>query len=165
MYPDAILQAMMRRAYLEALNSTDRSTRNGAALYNDDGDRLAVGCNRHLFGYGHKEAHHERPLKYSLTEHAERSVILQAAANGIMTGGLTMVANWVACPDCARAIILAGVERVICHKQCMDRTPPRWTDMVRLGLDMLSYSNVEVVQWDGKVGDIENLNCGEIWYP
>ncbi len=168
MLSDTEIRHLMRRVYFAALRSTDRSTHNGAILVDEDdlaSPTLAVGYNSHLPGWGHKEEHHERPLKYSLTEHAERAVLYRAAYHGLCTPGLTMIANWVACPDCARGIVLAGIRRVICHKQCMDRTPPRWKEMVDLGLEMCEKNGVPVVQWGGLVGDITNLNDGELWHP
>jgi deoxycytidylate deaminase len=107
----------------------------------------------------------ERPMKYSLTEHAERDVIYKAARWHHRTKGSTLVANWVACPDCARAIVLAGISTVVCHQQCMDRTPDRWREMVDLGLFILKQGGVEVRQWSGTVGRVDNLNNGEIWQP
>ena len=154
----------MRAAYGAALESTDRVTCNGAILVAYNGVQVR-GYNHHINGYGTLEEDHERPRKYSLTEHAERDVILKAARAGVATDRCTMVANWVACPDCGRAIILAGITKVVCHKQCMDRTPPRWDEMVNLGLEMLRNAGVEVVQWDGEVGRITNLNNGEYWLP
>jgi hypothetical protein len=47
----------------------------------------------------------------------------------------------------------------------MDRTPPRWKELVDLGLEMFEKNNVPVYQWDGEVGEVTNLNNGEIWYP
>jgi len=155
----------MRASYCAAARSTDRSTANGAILVDDLLGELARGFNHHVAGYGHLEAHHERPLKYSVTEHAERDVLLKAASFGVCTSGKTMVANWAPCPDCARAIYIAGVTRVICHEECMARTPARWAEMVNLGLEILAKNNVELVRWSGKVGRVENLNNGEIWYP
>ena len=125
----------------------------------------AVGFNHFLEGYGNLETHHERPFKYWVTEHAERDVILTAAKHGLSTEGMWMAANWVACPDCARAIVLAGITRVFTHKQCQDRTPERWDEMVSAGLDILRWGGVEVVLFDGKIGGVDNLNNGEIWYP
>jgi deoxycytidylate deaminase len=151
--------------YQLAAKSTDRSTHNGAIILDEIGEIAVGGFNHHLKGYGDEESHHERPLKYSVTEHAERDVILQAAALNEPTYFRTMVANWVVCPDCARAIVIAGIKWVVCHKQCMDRTPERWAEMVQLGLDMLIKNDVQVIQWDGVVGGIENLNNGEIWTP
>jgi dCMP deaminase len=162
---DAAIRTIMRAAYDAAENSTDRITRNGSVLVNYDGCILMTGFNHHVDGYGQEEEHHDRPLKYSLTEHAERDVIFKAAREQLRTRGNTMVANWVACPDCARAIVIAGISTVICHKQCMDRTPPRWEEMVNLGLDMLKRGGVQVIQWDGKVGRVSNLNNGEMWSP
>jgi deoxycytidylate deaminase len=150
--------------YRVAARSDDISTRNGALLV-DGGWNVISGCNHMMEGYGHKIEHHQRPFKYWVTEHAERDVILKAAAKGISTKGLTMVANWVACPDCARAIVKAGIVCVVTHKACMDRTPARWKDMVEAGLNIMEKGGVQLHIWDGKVGDVPNLNGGEVWYP
>lgn len=166
---DAEIHELMRSVYRIAMKSTDRSTHNGAILVNESHEHnmrpLVAGYNAHLPGWGDKEEHHQRPLKYSVTEHAERDVIYRAAYYGIRTQGLTMIANWIACPDCARGIVLPGIRRVVCHKQCMDRTPARWKEMVDLGLKMLEKNYIEVYQWDGTVGDVTNLNDGEPWNP
>jgi dCMP deaminase len=154
----------MRAAYLAALKSTDRSTKIGAVLV-DSGWNVVTRCNSHITGYGDEPSHHERPLKYQITEHAERAVILEAARQGIKTEGLTLVANWVCCPDCARAIVLAGIRQVISHRQCMDRNRPEWKPMIDTGLEILRRGGVELIVWDGVIGDIENLNGGQVWRP
>lgn len=154
----------MEAVYRAALKSTDRSTKNGAILV-QDGWNVLTGWNHHMVGFGAKPEHHERPLKYQITEHAERDVILKAARFGISPKGMTMVANWVACPDCARAIVEAGIAQVICHKACMDRDRPDWKPMIEVGLEILRRGGVELVVWDGKIGGIENLNGGVVWYP
>jgi deoxycytidylate deaminase len=171
------IRILMRYVYRLAELSTDLSTNNGAILIDEDkwADRplyadfaLAEGFNAHLPGYENHPQAHERPFKYSVTEHAERAVIYDAAYKGVCTKGLTMIANWVACPDCARAIVLPGLKRVICHKACMDRTPERWAEMVDLGLSMCENNTANIVpimQWEGEVGDVENLNNGKIWTP
>jgi len=171
------IRDLMRHVYTLAELSTDLSTNNGAILIDErlwvPGQKpafaiLAEGFNAHLPGYEEHPQAHERPFKYSVTEHAERAVIYNAAYNGVRTKGLTMIANWVACPDCARAIVLPGLKRVICHKACMDRTPERWAEMVALGLSMCEHNTaniVPVMQWEGEVGDVDNLNNGEIWTP
>ena len=161
---DKDIQLKLRTAYSVAKESTDRSTQTGAVLV-QGGWNICTGYNHHVYGFGHKEEHHQRPLKYSLTEHAERHVIFKAARNGIKTANLTLVAPWVCCPDCARAIVEAGIVCVICHKQCMDRTPERWRELVDLGLDILGRGRVELIQWDGVVGECENLMNEEIWLP
>lgn len=155
-------------AYMMAReSSTDRSTKLGAIIVKESWN-VCGGVNAFIPGYGHLPEHHERPFKYWVTEHAERNAILTAVREGWDIRGGTMVAPWVACPDCARAIALAGIKHVICHKEMMDKTPERWREMVDAGLSILEHSGVEVIQWSGKVGSgdsMENLMNGEIWYP
>lgn len=162
--PEVDIPLKMRAAYQAALKSTDRSTKNGAILVNG-GWNVITGYNHHVAGYGDKPEHHERPFKYAITEHAERDVILKAARAGIKTEGLTMVAHWVCCPDCARAIVEAGISQVICHKACMDRDRPDWKPMVDAGLEILRRGGVELVVWDGVIGGVTNLNGGVVWNP
>lgn len=161
---DTEIKLKLLAAYQLALQSDDRSTKNGALICNE-GWNILGGFNHIVKGYGRKPEHHERPFKYWITEHAERDVILKAAAKGIKLSGLTMVANWVACPDCARAIALSGIACVICHEECMARTPDRWKEMVDAGCSILQNYGVELIRWSGKVGNITNLNNGEIWFP
>lgn len=158
------IQMKLQAAYMAATNSTDQSTHTGAVLV-QGGWNVVSGYNHHVRGFGHQKEHHERPMKYAVTEHAERHVILQCACKGVPTVNLTMVAPWVCCPDCGRAIVEAGIACVICHKQCMDRTPERWRELVALGLDILGRGGVELIQWDGVVGECENLMDGEVWTP
>jgi dCMP deaminase len=153
----------LRNAYLAAKRSDDRSTKNGVILTTQDME--VIGFNHFTPGFGDKEEHHERPLKYSLVEHAEADAIHAAASLGVNTNGAIMFAPWAPCPDCARAIVGAGIAEVVCHKQCMDRTPERWLDMVRLGLDILKHGSVLLTAFDGEIGGVENLNNGEIWKP
>jgi dCMP deaminase len=161
----ADIWSKMAAVYRTARHSTDQSTKNGAILI-QEGWNVIHGWNHHVEGYGGEPGHHERPLKYDLTEHAESDVIHKAAREGIKTEGLTMIANWVACPTCARAIVGAGIKHVICHQQCMDRIPERWKDQIERGLDILKRGGVELTIWSRKIGGgIENLNNGEIWYP
>jgi len=162
-FPEEI-KHKLRLAYRMAEKSDDKSTKNGALLV-WDGWTVVTGYNHMMDGFGHLPEHHERPFKYWVTEHAERDVILKAAAKGIRTKGLTLVANWVACPDCARAIVESGVAAVVTHKACMDRTPERWREMVDTGLEIVRVSGVQLHIGDGEIGNVENLNNGEIWYP
>lgn len=151
----------MRAAYEIAKRSNDTSTHIGAILCKERWN-IASGYNHVLPVYTDDPRSKERPWKYYVTEHCERSVIFDAVARHIDVRGTTMVCNWVACPDCARAIVLCGVADVVTHKECMDRTPERWREMVDMGLDILERNGVRVHQWSGKLG-VDNLNNGEIW--
>lgn len=158
------IHTKMFQVYQLAQKSTDKSTKNGALIC-QEGWNVAIGFNHHIYGFGDKLEHHERPLKYEITEHAERDAIFNAIRKGVDIRGLTLVANWVACPDCARAIVLSDIKDVICHKECMDRTPERWKERVDLGLKILKEGSVDVYQWSGTVGGVKALMNGEIWYP
>jgi dCMP deaminase len=151
----------MEAVYRMAMKSTDTSTKNGAIICRERWN-IAGGFNHILEPFLADPRSHERPHKYLVTEHAERAAIFDAVGRGIDVRGATMVANWVACPDCARAIVLSGISDVVCHKQCMDRTPERWREQVDLGLEILEKHGVRVIQWSGKLG-IKNFNNGEEW--
>jgi dCMP deaminase len=62
-----------------------------------------------------------RPLKYAYTEHAERTAIYKAAAAGIELSGGTMYLTWYPCADCARAIVLSEIKRLVCFE-------PDWSE-------------------------------------
>jgi len=56
----------------------------------------------------------QRPEKYMWVEHAERNAVYNAARIGAATEGCTMYVNQsIICCDCARAIIQAGITRVV----------------------------------------------------
>ena len=156
--------AKLRAAYRAAEASPDRSTKLGA-VYCEEGWTVATGINKFVEGFGDLPGDHERPFKYSLMEHAERNCLFAAARK--RTAPLTGVlcCPWVACPDCARAIVGFGVPEVICHHECMIRTPERWRELVDTGLLILKRGGVKVTEWSGKVGGVTNLNNGKIWEP
>lgn len=153
-----------RRVYNLASRSDDTSTKNGAIIV-DQGWNVASGFNSVLPTFKKDPESYKRPRKYAVTEHAERACIYDAVKRCIDIKGLLMVANWVACPDCARAILLSGIGAVMCHKQCMEKTPEHWKEQVDLGLKILTDGGVAVHQWDGEVGGVEALMNGEVWYP
>lgn len=101
-----------------AKKSKDRSTKVGAIIVNDHDEIVATGFNGFPRGIDDENpAYHERPLKYDVTEHAERNAIYQAAARGSACRGTTLYLGhspWNGiCTDCARAIIQAGIKTII----------------------------------------------------
>ncbi|MBU1126856.1 MAG: deaminase [Patescibacteria group bacterium] len=135
--------------------SQDPSTQNGAILVNDKGEVLVKGANLFPKGIILKKERLERPLKYCFITHAERNVIFNAARKGIKTKGLIMYCPWAACPDCARAIIQAGIKKVITHKKMLDKTPDRWKDKTNIAQTMFKEAGVEFEIWNGEIGNIE----------
>lgn len=158
----------MRDAYLVAQASPDPSTQNGAILFNSDGGWIGFDCNHFPTGVEYNDERWERPLKYEVIEHAERNAIFHAARVGAETYGSTMVVPWAACADCARAIIQAGVKRVVRHKQSTERGQGRnWDGTISIADIMLREAGVDIIDLDWVYNDdsITITHSGERFTP
>lgn len=91
--------------------------------------------------------------KHAVMEHAERAAIYKAAACGVPTAGSVMYAPWFACPDCARAIILAGIREVVGLLSLRTSTPDRWFSKLELAYAMLDKAGVQMRFLAGDVGE------------
>ncbi len=109
-------QLLMRAYVLAREMSHDPSTQNGALLVDSTGKIVASGANTFPAGVAMSDERWTRPLKYEFVEHAERNAIYDAARMGVRTKGLLMYCAWAACPDCARAIIQAGISVLVTHR-------------------------------------------------
>lgn len=155
----------LRLAYSAAASgSDDPSTHNGAVLVLTTGD-IFCGSNHFPRGVIRSADRLERPKKYAYMEHAERDVILKAASAGGMTKGATLYVPWYACADCARAIIGAGISRVVGHKQMFDKTPERWRASIADGDAMLDEAGVIREQYDGPLFAVRVRFDGQWWHP
>lgn len=154
----------LRLAYEAALlNSTDPSTQNGVVLVLDE-DQNKLSSTKYLtsanyFPNNVKESKErwDRPLKYSYVEHAERNVIYLAAKNGFKTDGSTMYCAWASCADCARAIIQAGIKKLVTHhdpyaeNRFNQPLSSMWKDSIKIALGMLEEAGVKVTWLDDKI--------------
>lgn len=163
----------LRRAYIHARDySLDPSTQCGAILV-PNGNRLnlaTLGTNR--FPKGVKctpELLANREKKYFRIQHAERDAILKAARNGYSTEGATLYCPWYSCSECAKAIIGAGIRRVVGHTIVMDMTPGRWTATIEEANIMLDEAGVIRDYLGGNLFDGDSayqvLFNGELWIP
>ena len=133
---------ILRLAAREAVgHSGDPLTQNGAALARRN-EAIFTAANSFPSGVEARHCRLQRPEKYRFIEHAERNVIYRAAAAGWATGGATMYCLWFACPDCARAIIQAGIYEVVGHVKPRNATPSRWLQAVNDGEQMLREAGV-----------------------
>lgn len=157
---------LLRSAYRLARSSPDPSTQNGAVLIDSTTiDLIAAGFNAFPIGVQYSEERWERPAKYSFIEHAERASIYRAAVLGVSTKGSTMVCPWAACSDCARAIVCAGVTRLVRHKDASDRSPDWWVDSIAVADTILAEGGVNVIDIVGSVGAPEVRHTGIVWHP
>lgn len=130
--------------------SKDQSTKVGAVVVNVDNHILATGYNGFPRGIDDTNPeYHERPLKYQVTEHAERNAIYQAAANrgGLKGSTLYLGHNPFSgiCSDCARAIIQAGIVCVVGPDDvAFEGRGNQWHQDCRVARDLLREAGVEV---------------------
>lgn len=159
---------MLREAYRNAMwTSRDPHTKVGAVIAcGETGVPLVIASNNYFNSNANPTTDDfEKPRKYDVFEHAERHVIYLAAREGIKTEGTTLFAPWSACPDCARAIVMSGIRRVVAHYDCLCRTPPRWLGKVEQGHEILRDGGVELTEFMGEVGECVNTFDGVIWKP
>lgn len=121
--------------------SKDRSARTGCVIVGPDRLIRSTGFNGFLRGIDDDVAErHERPAKYSWTEHAERNAIYNAARLGISLLGCTAYVNWFPCVDCARGLAQAGVSTLVALTP--DHTDARWGAEFTLATAMLEEAGV-----------------------
>lgn len=125
--------------------SDDPVTQNGAILVSQ-GDLVPpiMATNSLTRGLKPLPERLERPAKYRYIEHAERAAIHRAARTGFRAAGATLYCVWFACPDCARAIVGAGVHAVIGSLRARAVTPERWLEQVEAGEAILREAGVSL---------------------
>lgn len=107
----------MELAYARARFSKDTSTKVGAIIIGPSGEDRSSGYNGAPRGCHADEAgdprREQRPEKYFWFSHAELNAITNAARVGVPLEGCTIYVTHPPCMDCARAIVQAGIKRVV----------------------------------------------------
>jgi dCMP deaminase len=123
-----------------------------------------VGCvlvdNRRILSTGYNgfpatisddlERYIDRDFKLSITVHAEKNAILNAAKNGTKVEGSTLYVTFPPCSQCASAVIQAGVAKVVCPDPAT--APERWRSnfiaannlFYEAGVQVLYYSDADL---------------------
>src|SRR4051812_27458885 len=95
-------RAYLQLAYEAAAKSPDPSNQNGAVLVAANTGQRCIDYNRFPTDFPFDPTHlSDRDKKIRYIEHAERTVIYQAASLGVMTHGATLYCPWFACMECA----------------------------------------------------------------
>ena len=125
--------------------SKDPSTQVGAVILGAAGEGGPWGYNGACRGSTADEDNRilERPEKYLWIEHAERNAIYTAARTGFRTVGATMVITHAPCMDCARAIIQAGIKKVIFPSPSPELVE-RWGDSFKKAEQLFGECRVEL---------------------
>lgn len=87
-----------------------------------------INCRDH-FQWGYGPEHHDWSYKYEI--HAEMNAIVWAARNGISIEGATIYCTYEPCFDCTRAIIAAGLKRIIFREKYKHHTGTEVEDFVQ----------------------------------
>lgn len=142
----------MTMVYLTAMASKDTRTKIGAVIIGPDNELRSSGYNGFPRGCDDDvESRYDRPEKYYWFEHAERNAIYNAARIGVSTKDCTLYTQAVPCADCARAVIQAGIKKIIIHKGFEFTSMPKWEESMKRSETMLAECGVEVVEWIGEL--------------
>jgi dCMP deaminase len=135
--------------------SKDTSTKLGCVIVGQGNEILSTGYNGLPRGCNDAvPARNERPLKYRWYEHAERNAIYNAARNGIALLNSRIYLLSLACSDCARAIIQAGIAEIITTPPEYDN--PRWGSELRIAAEMLHEAHIPITIVDMGKSVIDN---------
>lgn len=140
--------------------SKDNSTKVGSVIVGPSNEVRSLGFNGFPRGVNDNVPERwERPEKYCWCEHGERNAIYNAARMGVSTMGCTLYlastpSKFGPCDDCCRAIIQAGIVRVV-YEPWSGEALERWKTSFKRGDVMLTEAGVIIdqVQIDGCAHD------------
>ena len=132
------------------LKSKDERTQIGAVIVGKDNEIVSTGYNSFPRGINDDvPERQERPEKYFWFEHAERNAIYNAARIGVSTLGTTMYMTCgISCADCARAIISAGIQKVVFRSTSVSANSAKWQESAERSNQMFKEAGIEIEYYD-----------------
>jgi dCMP deaminase len=132
-------------ALFSAQRSKDPSTQVGACIVSDDNKILSIGYNGAPTGFDDDKMNWAREgnfleTKYAYVCHAELNAILNY--RGATLEGSTIYVDLFPCNECAKAVIQAGIKKVV---YVSDKYAD--LDMTKVSKRMLKECGVELVQY------------------
>ncbi len=155
-------QYFMTLCYFLSMKSKDEKTKHGAVIVGQDNEIRSTGYNSFPRGIkDYVEERQERPEKYFWFEHAERNAIYNAARIGVSTKDCILYVEGIPCMDCARAIVQAGIKKVVVHKQYVEDQAKKegqgiWNDHSKRTIVLFEEAFVELEYYDGEI--IRNIH-------
>jgi len=144
-------ERFLRMALQSCYWSKDRSTKVFCIIVGPDREIRSTGYNGMPRGVNDDiKERHERPMKYLYFEHAERNAIFNASRMGVPLLGCTLYVvsvpqSFPPCAECARAIIQAGIVRVVYGAS---EVPERWRNSCNAAMAMFNEARVVVESVD-----------------
>jgi dCMP deaminase len=127
-----------------ATASKDPSTKNGCVVVGPDREIRSTGFNGLPRDVEDTEARlTNRELKLQLICHSEENAVLHAARIGVSLKGCTLYCTWPPCVRCARALIQAGIVRVVYPQVAV--IPERWQADFDLSRSIMDEAGILVV--------------------
>ena len=161
-------------AYYISTFSNDPSTQIGVVIVDEvNGVKLSSGYNRFPAGIKEtKERMRDRDFKYKVIIHAEEDAILRAARTGVGLYGSTIISPFGACNICARAIIAAGIKKIVVHESAlhfsaniMSDGRKEWAEAIKLANEMFDEAGISKLKLVDRVG-CRPVRCGyRLFYP
>lgn len=138
----------MGLAHLSALRSKDPNTQVGAAIVDENHRVVSVGyngmpkgCSDDVFPWSREGAILQ--TKYAFVVHAELNAILNSK---YPVSGCTLYVSLFPCNECAKAIIQAGIRRIVYESDKYQNT-----DITIASRRMLKAAGIELVQLENTV--------------
>lgn len=143
--PDSAMERLQQLA-LSIGNTMSKDPNTKVACLLLDGETsnpLSIGWNSFPDGVDDsKPERWHRPSKYRFVCHAETNAIAKAARNGIRLQGASCIIPIHPCTDCAKALIQAGIKKVMTQRPDFDHV--NWGDDWRFAVTLLREAGVAV---------------------
>lgn len=125
--------------------SKDPSTQVGALILGPENAVRSLGYNGSPRGCRADEDERStlRPEKYFWLSHAELNAITNAARIGTPLAGSSIIVTHFPCMDCARAIVQAGITKVV-TKPVPPEFAERWKEHISRAMQLFVECDVEV---------------------
>jgi dCMP deaminase len=135
----------MAMARFVAQKSKDPSVKVGVVIVGPDNEVRSTGYNGFPRGIDDNDPNRwDRPAKYQWVEHAERNAVYNAARIGVSTKNCTAYMESPPCADCARALIQAGIMKVVVTTNNPFKDRADWKQSIQFAMDLLAEAGVQV---------------------
>ena len=150
----------MRHVYLAASKSKDPRTKIGAILVKD-----GVVISEGFIGFARgvldlPQRYNDKETKYQYVVHGEHNSILNAARRGVQTLGSVIYTQGVPCNECAKAIVQAGITKVVLHCEWPNMDSPKWEKATQISKTMFEEAGIPI-EWFCKVLDLKGFIDGK----
>tara|TARA_R110002050_G_scaffold6839_1_gene27551 strand:- start:177 stop:665 length:489 start_codon:yes stop_codon:yes gene_type:complete len=158
-HTDIMNEVYLKQAYVYANNSQDLNTQNGALLIHPT-KGILLGAYSSLPNRIQSTPDKWKSDCYVVS--AEMNLLCKANERGLPTMGLIVCCPWFSSCESAKAIVQAGITKVITHKD-MSTLMNYNVSMI----EILQEAGIEYIQWEGKVGeDLFSIKVnGEDFFP